>query len=137
MDASRGNRNINTLLSALISLKNRRYNRHETVACDDFICDFGLENRLLCLTFLVMLLYIVERTGNKEPDIRIMQQPYKRQYRELSDETKEKISAANRNRPKSEMHRQHISQAMKDYWAKVPHRPVSGDVTTYQGEENG
>ena len=137
MDASRGNRNINTLLSALISLKNRRYNRHETVACDDFICDFGLENRLLCLIFLVMLLYIVERTGNKEPDIRIMQQPYKRQYRELSDETKEKISAANRNRPKSEMHRQHISQAMKDYWAKVPHRPVSGDVTTYQGEENG
>ena len=60
-------------------------------------------------------------------------QLYKRQYRELSDETKEKISAANRNRPKSEMHRQHISQAMKDYWAKVPHRPSSGDVTTYQG----
>ena len=89
------------------------------------------------LDFLVMLLYIVERTGNKEPDVRIMQQPYKRQYRELSDETKEKISAANRNRPKSEMHRQHISQAMKDYWAKVPHRPSSGDVTTYQGEENG
>jgi hypothetical protein len=64
-------------------------------------------------------------------------QPYKRQYRELDDETKQKISAANRNRPKSEMHRQHISQSMKDYWAKVPHRPSSGDVTTYQGEENG
>lgn len=114
------------LLSALISLKNRRYNRHKTVACDDFVCDLRLENRLLCLTFLLMLLYIVERTGNKEPDVRIMQQPYKRQFRELSDETKEKISAANRNRPKSEMHRQHISQSMKKYWEQIPHRPVSG-----------
>ena len=112
--------------SALISLKNRRYNRHKTVACDDFVCDLRLENRLLCLTFLLMLLYIVERTGNKEPDVRIMQQPYKRQFRELSDETKEKISAANRNRPKSEMHRQHISQSMKKYWEQIPHRPVSG-----------
>ena len=64
-------------------------------------------------------------------------QPYKRQYRELSDETKEKISAANRNRPKSETHRQHISQSMKKYWEQIPHRPVSGGVTTYQGEENG
>ena len=64
-------------------------------------------------------------------------QKVKRQYRELDDETKAKISASNRNRPKSESHRLRISQAMKDYWAKVPHRPVSGDVTTYQGEENG
>lgn len=63
-------------------------------------------------------------------------QTYKRQYRELSDETKEKIAAANRNRPKSQIHRQHISQAMKDYWANVPHRPGSGS-TTYQGAENG
>ena len=62
---------------------------------------------------------------------------YRRQYRELSDVTKEKIAQATRNRPKSEAHRQHISQAMKDYWATVPHRPSSGDVTTYQGEENG
>lgn len=53
-------------------------------------------------------------------------QPYKRQYRELSDETREKIAAANRNRPKSEIHRQHISQAMKDYWKQVPFRPSSG-----------
>jgi hypothetical protein len=53
-------------------------------------------------------------------------QPYKRQYRELSDETKEKISAANRNRPKSDIHKQHISQSMKKYWEQIPHRPVSG-----------
>lgn len=51
---------------------------------------------------------------------------YKRQYRELDDTTKEKISQANRNRPKSEIHRQRISQAMKDYWKTIPHRPASG-----------
>lgn len=63
---------------------------------------------------------------------------YKRKYRELSDETKEKISQANRNRPKSEAHRAHISQSMKDYWRQVPHRPSGGsDMTTYQEEENG
>lgn len=53
-------------------------------------------------------------------------QTYKRQYRELSDETKEKIAVANRNRPKSELHKAHISKAMKDYWKSVPNRPVSG-----------
>ena len=87
---------------------------------------------VLYLTFLVILLYINERTGIKEPDVRIMQ-PYKRQYRELDDETKQKISAANRNRPKSDIHKQHISQSMKKYWEQIPHRPSSGDVTTYQG----
>ena len=48
---------------------------------------------------------------------------YKRQYRELSDETKQKISNSSRNRPKSEQHKQHISQGMKDYWQNVPNRP--------------
>ena len=62
---------------------------------------------------------------------------YRRQYRELSGETKAKIAQANRSRPKSEAHRQHISQAMKDYWSQVPRRPAGSGVTTYQGEENG
>ena len=48
---------------------------------------------------------------------------YKRQYRELSDETKQKISNSSRNRPKSDQHKQHISQGMKDYWQNVPNRP--------------
>lgn len=64
-------------------------------------------------------------------------QPYKRQYRELDDETKQKISAANRNRPKSEMHRQHISQSMKDYWAKVPHRPSAEMSPLIKGKKTG
>lgn len=48
---------------------------------------------------------------------------YKRQYRELSDETKQKISNSSRNRPKSNQHKQHISQGMKDYWQNVQNRP--------------
>ena len=53
---------------------------------------------------------------------------YKRQYRELDDETKEKIAASQRGRTKSESHRQHISQAMEKYWQTVPHRPSSGET---------
>ena len=47
----------------------------------------------------------------------------KRQFRELSDETKQKISNSSRNRPKSDQHKQHISRGMKDYWQNVPNRP--------------
>ena len=65
---------------------------------------------------------------------------YKRQWRELSDEHREKISQSSKNRPKSAEHRQHISQAMVDYWDTVPNKPkdismdeyLSGDNTTYQ-----
>ncbi len=55
-----------------------------------------------------------------------MNNQYKRQYRELSDETKEKISLSTTGVRKSDLHKQHISQAMKDYWQGVPHRPQSG-----------
>lgn len=48
---------------------------------------------------------------------------YKRQYRELDDETKKKIAASQRGRKKSELHKQHISQAMEEYWQSVPHKP--------------
>lgn len=56
---------------------------------------------------------------------------FKRQWRELSDEHKDKISQATMNKPKSATHRQHISQAMKDYWRDVPHKPgtESGHTT--------
>ena len=48
---------------------------------------------------------------------------YKRQYRQLDDEIKQKISNSSRNRPKSDQHKQHISRGMKDYWQNVPNRP--------------
>ena len=48
---------------------------------------------------------------------------YKRQYRELSDETKQKLSVSHRNKPKSEHTKRLISQSMQQYWKTVPHRP--------------
>lgn len=56
-----------------------------------------------------------------------MKQQYKRQYRELDDEVKEKISQSSKAKPKSEDHKQHISQAMTKYWQSVPSKP-SGDT---------
>lgn len=53
---------------------------------------------------------------------------HKREFRELSDETKRKISRSSSNKPKTDSHKQHISQAMKKYWQSVPHRPISGDT---------
>ncbi len=53
----------------------------------------------------------------------------KRVYRELSDETKTKISNSSKGRPKSASHRIHISQAMYDYWKTIPHRPKDGPTT--------
>ena len=58
-----------------------------------------------------------------------MEQKYKRQYRQLSDETKQKISHTTTNRPKSADHKAHISQAMKKYWQSVPDKPDSNTAT--------
>ena len=49
-------------------------------------------------------------------------QPYRRQYRQLDDETKQKISTSTRNKPKSEIHKEHIRQGMLQYWETVPNR---------------
>ena len=47
----------------------------------------------------------------------------KRQFRELSDETKEKISNSTRGRAKSAQHKQNISQGMIKYWETIPNKP--------------
>lgn len=52
------------------------------------------------------------------------QKNYKRQDRSVSPETRQKISKALKNRPKSAEHKQHISQSLKadtgGYWSKIP-----------------
>ncbi len=48
---------------------------------------------------------------------------YKRQYREQSPETRQKISNAMKNRPKPDSVRQSISNGLKTYWQGVEHRP--------------
>ena len=44
---------------------------------------------------------------------------YKRQYRELDQETKQKISDSSRNKPKSEEQTKRISQGMLKYWEGI------------------
>lgn len=44
----------------------------------------------------------------------------KRMYRELSNETKKKISLALQGKRKSLAHIQAISKAMKKYWESIP-----------------
>ncbi len=54
---------------------------------------------------------------------------YKRQYRELDADVKMKISNSSRNKPKSEEHKQHISQGMEKYWQTVPNKPQTSGTT--------
>ena len=56
-----------------------------------------------------------------ETDITMEQN--KRQFRELSDETKEKISNSTRGRAKSAQHKQNISKGMIKYWETIPNKP--------------
>jgi hypothetical protein len=53
---------------------------------------------------------------------------YKRQYRQWDDESKEKLSQANKGKHKSVEHKNHISQAMIKYWEGVPSKPISGET---------
>lgn len=56
---------------------------------------------------------------------------YKREYRQLSDETKNKISTSAKNKPKSEIHKQHIQQSMLRYWQTVENKPDSLSMNNY------
>ena len=51
----------------------------------------------------------------------------KRQYRELNEETKQKISRKLKNQHKSEAHKQAISKAMILYWQEIPNKPKKED----------
>ena len=61
---------------------------------------------------------------------------YKRQYRQLSDETKNKISTSAKNKPKSEIHKQHLSQAMLRYWQTVQNKPDSLSMNDFLNPNN-
>ena len=52
---------------------------------------------------------------------------YKRQYRQLNDTTKQKISQSLRGRTKSATHTQAISNGLKKYWATVPNQPNNNE----------
>lgn len=54
-------------------------------------------------------------------------QNYKRQYRQLDDATKMKISQALKGRSKSYTAKQNISKGMVQYWKSCPDKPTDGD----------
>ena len=55
---------------------------------------------------------------------------HKRKYRELDDRIKQSIGQALRGKPKSESHKQHLSQALQDYWKTVPSRNGNDNNST-------
>ena len=61
---------------------------------------------------------------------------YKRQYRQLNDTTKQKISQSLRGRTKSATHTQAISNGLKKYWATVPNQPNNNENKNEEHEIN-
>ena len=51
----------------------------------------------------------------------------KRQFRDMEDDVKQKISQSLKNRGKSSEHAQKISDSMKRYWKTVPPKPKPSD----------
>ena len=56
-----------------------------------------------------------------------------RQFRQLDDQTKQKISRSMVNRPKSDIHKANISKGLKAYWDKIPNRPQPTDNNGQNG----
>lgn len=53
-----------------------------------------------------------------------------RNCRQLSDDTKKKISASMKNRSKSQTHRDNISKGMKAYWEGIPDKEDTDFTST-------
>lgn len=51
-----------------------------------------------------------------------MSMEYKRQYRQMDDATKAKISQSLKGRSKSFSHIENIKQGLKNYWKNVPNK---------------
>lgn len=58
----------------------------------------------------------------------------KRQFRELDQETKDKISRSTTGKSKTDQHKQHISQAMRKYWSQIPHKPTDLSMDDFLGK---
>ena len=78
------------------------------------------EKKSTTLDFFTTITIFIYRVGHKNPYIKDME--HKRKYRELDDRIKQSIGQALRGKPKSESHKQHLSQALQDYWKTVPSR---------------
>lgn len=63
-----------------------------------------------------------------------METNYKRQYRQIDDTTKQKISQALIGRTKSATHAQSISDGLKNYWKQVPNKPNNNETKNEENE---
>lgn len=59
-----------------------------------------------------------------------------RQYRELNDATKLRISQKLRGRSMSDSHKEAISNSMKAYWATIPNKPLANNNTSINQSKN-
>lgn len=59
----------------------------------------------------------------------------KRQFRDLRDDTKMRISQSLKGRSFSDSHKQAISDAMRQYWATIPYRPSENKMSNNQNDE--
>ena len=55
-----------------------------------------------------------------------------RQFRNLRDDTKMRISQRLRGRSLSDTHKQAISDGMKAYWATIPYQPTENNESNNQ-----
>ena len=58
-----------------------------------------------------------------------------RQYRNLRDDTKKRISQSLQGRTFSDSHKQAISNAMKVYWSTIPYRDEENNESNNQSGE--
>ncbi len=58
-----------------------------------------------------------------------------REFRNLDDATKLRISQKLKGRTMSDSHKQAISDAMKAYWATIPYRPSENNESNNQNYE--
>ncbi len=59
----------------------------------------------------------------------------KRVYRNLEYDTKRRIAQSLRGRTFSDSHKKAISDAMRQYWAKIPYRPSENNESNNQNDE--
>ena len=50
-----------------------------------------------------------------------------RKYRELKDDTKQRISQSLKGRGLSDSHKQAISDGMRAYWGTIPSKPIENN----------
>lgn len=58
-----------------------------------------------------------------------------RQYRNLRDDTKKRISQSLRGRTFTDSHKQAISDAMKAYWSTIPYRDEENNESNNPNDE--